>query len=37
MLFGKSKINNFLDTDYEIKRIKTVARDGTSGSGFNRL
>ena len=26
----KKQINNFLDTDYEIKRIKTVARDGTS-------
>ena len=26
----KKQINNFLDTDYEIKRIKTAARDGTS-------
>ena len=25
----KKQVNNFIDTDYEVKRIKTVARDGT--------
>ena len=25
----KKQVNNFIDTDYEIKRIKTIVRDGT--------
>ena len=26
----KKQVNNFIDTDYEIKRIKTLVRDNTN-------